>query len=485
MLRLALHWQILIGMVVGAAIGIGLNHRFSERVVDLDQAGLPRGVVSFHARDSVNRIELSWRPADGEERKWVIDPSRAERGSLASLSALAAKDARAAALFQQYGRSPARQVGDVAQRLGNLFLRMLQMVAVPLIVSSLITGVTGLGHVSRLGKMFARTLIYYLATSMLAILSGIMLVRVLRPGLRGGLQVAEEAVLESTGSLSEVLFRQLETLIPSNPIAALAAPEFLSIISFSLAFAIFALTVGGKTLDVIKTFFEAVFEVMMSMTNAVIRLAPIGVLFLMVYVTATQGPDVFRSLFWYMLTVFLALALHAVVVLPLILHLVAGTNPWRYAQALSPALLTAFSSASSNGTLPLTMSCVEERAGISNRISSFVLPLGATINMDGTALYEAVAVMFIAELYQGYDLSLAQQVVVAFTALLASIGAAGIPHAGLVMMVIILQAVGLPIEMQGVILAVDRVLDMCRTSVNVWSDACGCAVVNRLEGEVS
>ncbi|MCA9224856.1 MAG: dicarboxylate/amino acid:cation symporter, partial [Planctomycetales bacterium] len=164
-----------------------------------------------------------------------------------------------------------------------------------------------------------------------------------------------------------------------------------------------------------------------------------------------------------------------------IVKFVAKRSPLEFARAMSPALLTAFSSASSNGTLPLTLTSVEQRAGVSNRVSSFVLPLGATINMDGTALYEAVAVLFIGQLYRGEMLPLSQQIVVALTALLASVGAAGIPHAGLVMMVIILQAVGLPVEMQGIILAVDRVLDMCRTSVNVWSDSCGCAVVARFE----
>jgi Na+/H+-dicarboxylate symporter len=158
---------------------------------------------------------------------------------------------------------------------------------------------------------------------------------------------------------------------------------------------------------------------------------------------------------------------------------VARREPLEFVKAMSPALLTAFSSASSNGTLPLTLASVEERAGVSNRVSSFVLPLGATINMDGTALYEAVAVLFIAQLYHGVSLPIGQQIIVASTALLASIGAAGIPHAGLVMMVIILQAVKLPVEMQGIIIAVDRVLDMCRTVVNVWSDSCGCAVISR------
>ena len=355
------------------------------------------------------------------------------------------------------------------------------MVAVPLIVTSLVTGVMGLGGVSRLGEMFLRTMSYYLLTSLLAIATGIFMVRALRPGLRGNLVLPAADATVANGGLGELLFQQVETLIPTNPVAALAEPNFLSIISFSLAFAIFALRVGGETADRLRRLFESLFAIMMAMTSAIIRLAPIGVCFLMIYATATQGVQVFQALFWYLLTAILALAMHAMVTLPLILHFVARVSPWRYAQAMAPALLTAFSSASSNGTLPLTLACTEKRAGIDNRVCSFVLPLGATINMDGTALYEAVAVLFIAQLYYGADLALTQQIVVAMTALLASIGAAGIPHAGLVMMVIILQAVGLPVEMQGIILAVDRVLDMCRTSVNVWSDACGCAVVNRFE----
>ena len=278
-----------------------------------------------------------------------------------------------------------------------------------------------------------------------------------------------------------MLYEQVLKLIPDNPIAALADASFLSVISFTLAFSIFATLVGGKALETLRSLAESAMLVMMAMTMAIIQLAPLGVLFLMVYVTATQGPAVFASLAWYMLTVLSALAIHSLLVLPLILKLVARRKPLEYAKAMSPALLTAFSSASSNGTLPLTMANAEQRGGISNRVASFVLPLGATINMDGTALYEAVAVLFIAQLYYGFNLALSQQIIVALTALLASIGAAGIPHAGLVMMVIILQAVNLPLDMQGVILAVDRVLDMCRTSVNVWSDACGCAVVSRFQ----
>jgi Na+/H+-dicarboxylate symporter len=363
---------------------------------------------------------------------------------------------------------------------------MLKMVAIPLIVTSLVTGVVGLGQADRLGRMFGRTLVYYVATSMLAIVTGLVMVNLIRPGSGHAAAVEAAAPLAASRaegkSLGAVLFEQLETMIPPNPFAALAEGNFLSIIAFSILFGVFAILVGGKTAKLIAEFAEASFEVMMRMTMAVIQLAPFGVLFLMLSATASQGAAVFASLGLYMAAVACALAFHAIITLPAIVKFVARRDPWEFARAMSPALLTAFSSASSNGTLPLTMTCAEERAGVSNRVTSFVLPLGATVNMDGTALYEAVAVLFIAQ-YSGIDLSLAQQVIVAFTALLASVGAAGIPHAGLVMMVIILQAVGLPTESQGLIIAVDRVLDMARTSVNVWSDACGCAVVGRFEAE--
>jgi Na+/H+-dicarboxylate symporter len=282
--------------------------------------------------------------------------------------------------------------------------------------------------------------------------------------------------------LAVVLFEQLQNMIPPNPFEAVATGNFLSIIAFSLAFGVCTILVGGATAQRINALVDAAFQVMMKLTMLIIRIAPLGVFFLMLSATASQGAGVFSTLGWYILAVACALALHAVVVLPVILHFVAKRSPIQFAQAMSPALLTAFSSASSNGTLPLTLTCVEQRAHISNRVGSFVLPLGATINMDGTALYEVVAVLFIAQ-FSGVDLPLSQQIVVAFTALLASIGAAGIPHAGLVMMVIILQAVGLPTESQGLIIAVDRVLDMCRTAVNVWSDSCGCAVVSRFESQ--
>ncbi|MCA9041973.1 MAG: dicarboxylate/amino acid:cation symporter, partial [Planctomycetaceae bacterium] len=368
-----------------------------------------------------------------------------------------------------------------AKAFGDIFLSLLKMVTIPLIVTSLISGVTGLGSSSHFGRMFGKTLLYYFCTSVLAITTGILMVNLIRPGVGAILPGGGEVVAGENESLSGVFLGLIDKLIPTNIVEALANADFLSIIFFSILFGIFTIYVGGKTAEFLTQLANAGFEVMMKMTMGIIHIAPLGVLAFMYYATATQGLEIFKTLSWYMLAVFLALVCHAVIVLPLILKFFAKTSPALFAKAMSPALMTAFSTASSNATLPLTITCVEERGKVSNKVSSFVLPLGATINMDGTALYEAVAVLFIAQATPGIDLTLADQVLVAITALLASVGAAGIPHAGLVMMAIVLQAVGLPLEAQGIIIAVDRVLDMCRTTVNVWSDACGCAVIDRYE----
>ena len=383
-----------------------------------------------------------------------------------------------------------RTIAAYGKGIGDLFLQLLKMIVAPLILTSLITGVTGAGNLKGLGRMGGRTLAYYLSTSMIAIITGMLVFNVIQPGknsnlekLQEGAEVVSFSVGAADQTLGQTMWKQLFNLIPSNPFAALADPgntSILGVIFFALLFGGFITVVGGEAGELLTKFFSGAFEVMMRMTMFIIRLAPIGVLGFMLYASAGKGLAVFAALGWYVLTVAIGLTIHAFITLPLLLRLIGRQSPWEYFQSMSPALLTAFSTASSNGTLPLTMTCVEERAGISNRISSFVLPLGATINMDGTALYEAVAVLFIAQV-TGHDLGLSQQIIVAITALLASIGAAGIPHAGTVMMVVVLSAVNLPIDYVGLILAVDRVLDMYRTSVNVWSDSTACAVVARFE----
>ncbi|HEX9652423.1 MAG TPA: dicarboxylate/amino acid:cation symporter [bacterium] len=366
--------------------------------------------------------------------------------------------------------------------LGDIFLRGLRMIIVPLIVSSIISGVTSIGTAENLGRLGLKTGIYYIATSLLAIFTGLLMVNFVRPG--AGAPIVLEKTPEELTANVEKLGDTLMGIIPTNPLAAMMQGDMLPTIFFSLIFGFFITRTPEPYRQQLTDFFQGVFEVMMRLTHFIIRFTPVGVFALMAKIIAQTGLEVFGPLAAYMFTVISALAIHALVTLPVLLFFIGGINPLAHAQALSAALMTAFSTSSSSATLPLTMDAVENNSGVSNKVTSFVLPLGATINMDGTALYECVAAMFIAQVY-GIELSIGQQFIVVLTALLASIGAAGIPMAGLVMMTIVLRAVGLPLEGVGLILAVDRILDMMRTTVNVWSDSCGATLIARTEGETT
>ena len=375
--------------------------------------------------------------------------------------------------------------------LGTLFLRALKMVIVPLLAGSIITGVSAIGSARSLGRLFGKTFGWYVTTSLLAILTGLLLVNVLQPGLQDGEPVGPRLGLQATeqelsaelsgrgaGDLVGIVLR----MVPENPISAAASGQMLPLIFFCLLYGIALALLPERLRAAQVPFWETLFAVMMRITGWVIRLAPVGIFGLMARIVAASGFDAFVPLAKYGLTVLLALSIHAVVTLPLLLRLLGRLPAHRHARIMSPALLTAFSTRSSSATLPLTLRRVEHGAGVSNRISSFVLPLGATVNMDGTALYECVAALFIAQAY-GVSLGPISQAIIVLTALLASIGAAGIPAAGLVMISIVLEAVGLPLEGVALILAIDPLLDMCRTSVNVWSDSCGAVVIAHSEDE--
>lgn len=523
--RMPLHYQILIAMVVGTMVGLAVNpgeQLLPDATLTVERTA-EGGVVLTETesdgraglKDSFATVEKFGQRFKTAEEELLPDPSAAKTFSVTdrrlhiaeetdlitlrytrqyqghrivnslkvkSSEELGQKYPQFAAGYKKYQQTVSRKVTIAAKAVGDVFLRLLRMITIPLIVTSLVIGVAGLGSTERIGSMFGKTLLYYFVTSAIAISVGIMLVNIIRPGIGAELPGGGEGgITGENQSLPGVFMGLLNSMIPPNPVEALANGDFLAVITFSILIGLFIIKVGGKSAQTLTDFFQAGFDVIMELTMFIIRLAPIGVFAFILYATASQGLEVFKTFAWYMLTVFLGLVIHSCVVLPLIVYFIGKRSPWKHAKDLSPALMTAFSTASSNGTLPLTMTCVEERAGISNRISSFVLPLGATINMDGTALYEAVAVLFIAQAYNGFVMPVEQQFIVAITALLASVGAAGIPSAGLVMMAIVLQAVGLPLDAQGLIIAVDRVLDMARTTVNVWSDACGCAVLARFE----
>lgn len=367
--------------------------------------------------------------------------------------------------------------------MGDIFLRSLKMVIIPLIFSSIASGVTSIGSGKSLGRIGLKTITYYLSTSFLAIATGLLLVNLIRPGVGVHLGFTEEASLlpATEGKLSDIFLR----IVPENILDAMARGEVLPVIFFAIITGFFITRVDDRYREHLTTFFEGLFEVMMKITMFVVRFTPLGILGIVsreVSRNADKLGDIAGSMAIYMMTVFLGLLLHSLITLPLIVRLVGRANPLKHFRNMATPLLTAFSTASSSATLPLSMEAVEHKSGVSNKITSFTLPLGATINMDGTALYECVAVMFISQVY-GMELSFAQQMIVVITALLASIGAAGIPMAGLVMMTVVMTAVNLPLEGIGLILAVDMILDMSRTTVNVWSDTCGAVTIARSEGE--
>ncbi|MDX9856958.1 MAG: dicarboxylate/amino acid:cation symporter [candidate division Zixibacteria bacterium] len=361
--------------------------------------------------------------------------------------------------------------------LGTIFLNALKMIVVPLIVASMIVGVTSLGDVRKLGRTAGYTFLYYLSTTALAVITGLILVNLLQPGVgveQLGTDVSEIVAKGQGKTLLDVLV----SLIPSNIVKAAADGDILPLIFFSLLFGAVLSSLGEKGKPVIE-FFESLNLAIMKMVTLIIWFAPIGVLAIIGEIVARERgsvADLLSRLGMYVLTVLLGLMIHGAITLPLLLRVFAKRNALSYGANIGQALATAFTTASSSATLPLTMEQVVDRNKVDSRAASFVLPLGATINMDGTAMYEAVAALFIAQVY-GVDLTIGQQVVIFFTATLASIGAAGIPHAGTVMMVFVLSAVDLPLEGIGFIWAIDWFLDRCRTTVNVWGDAVGAAIV--------
>jgi len=368
--------------------------------------------------------------------------------------------------------------------IGEMFLDTLKMLVIPLIVSSMIVGITGLGDIRKVGKAGTITLVYFLSTSGIAVIAGIIVVNIMQPGL--GVELTTDIPEKVAGKESIGITDILESFVTPNLFESMAKMEILPIIMFSLVFGGVLTTLGEKGKLVISVF-DGINIAIMKIVHLVMYFAPLGVFALVSSkLGAAGGGDLFLAellkIGKFAVTVILGLMIHALITLPAILYFVAKQNPLTYFKNMSAALTTALSTARSAATLPVTIECVEEENKISRRTTLFVIPLGATVNMNGTALYESIAAIFIAQMV-GIHLGLGDQVLIFLTATLAAIGAAGIPEAGLVTMVIVLQAVGLPLEGIGMLLSIDWFLDRLRTSVNVWGDSIGAAVVDRLEGK--
>ena len=467
--RWPLHWQILLGLVIGALIGYGIGASAIAEVGP-DVASEQRGIE-------------------------------------------AAKIAKTSAAYLFF------------DLIGDLFIQGLKLIIVPLVVSSIVLAVANLGRKAGeasggFGRLTLKTLIYYGTTSVLSVLIGLIIVNVFAPGLTTDNAGNTVGILEgqdlsafaddqsavdgkTAGKQATDFLDVFREMVPPNVIAAASQGKLLGLIVVSLLIGFFLSKADNEPARLIKTFTQGVYDLTLAITELVLKLAPIGIIGL---IAATLGeqyaklvPDGRLAVFVTGLTTFagaalLALAFHFLVTMPLILIFVARVNPIRHYKAMAPALLTAFSTASSSATLPLTIDCVEKRAGVSNKTSSFVLPLGATVNMDGTALYECVAAIFICQAF-GIELSFAQQFLIVVTAVLTSIGVAGVPSASLVAIVVILTAVqdALPVGSlpdgvllvsgMGLLFVFDRPLDMCRTAVNIFSDSVGAVTIAKTEGE--
>jgi len=380
---------------------------------------------------------------------------------------------------------------SVYEFVGQLFLNALKMLIVPLIASSIALGVAGLGNTDSLGSMGFKTALVYVLTSTTAIVTGLIIVNLVQPGMADGQPVGD--MLALTGNADEIQTRlagrglgeipqMLLRAVPQNILAAAAANEMLALIFFSAVFGYFMSQIEHELAETMYRFTSAVFETMLLVTHWVMNFAPYGVFGLVAAVVAKTGFDAAGPLVTFSAAVLAALIIHMFLSLPLFVRVIARRSPVKLFKTVAPALLTAFSTSSSSATLPVTMDNLETRAGVPNKYTSFVLPLGATVNMDGTALYECMAAIFIAQAY-GLDLSFTTQFLIVTIALITSIGVAAVPSASLVAIAIILTAIGLPVEAIGVLLVFDRILDMSRTASNVFGDACATVIGSRLQGE--
>lgn len=375
--------------------------------------------------------------------------------------------------------------------VGTLFINALKMLIVPLVVSAMINSIGSIGSARGFGRLSLHTVLFYAITTVAAVFIGVLLINIINPGLSSGQPVGAQLGLDARaaqvaqnieGGVGESLTHVLLGVVPENIVEAARNADMLALIFFSLLFGYFMTQLEGAPGETLKAFWEGVFDVMMRMTMWVMRFAPLGVFGLVAAVVADTGLSGLKPMLVFAATVLAGLAFHMFVTLPSMLFFIARVNPWRYFKAVSPALLTAFSTASSNGTLPINIACLENNVGVSKKVTNFVLPLGATVNMDGTALYECVGALFLIQAY-GIDLTFGTQFVVAAMALLTAVGVAGVPAASLVAIAVIITSVGLPAEAIGVLFVTDRLLDMCRTSVNVMGDGAAATMVARLEDE--
>ncbi|MBZ0198677.1 MAG: dicarboxylate/amino acid:cation symporter, partial [Ignavibacteriaceae bacterium] len=488
-----IHNQILIALILGAIFGAFFNvNKFSLVFSVKDEADSKTILVNnwksiafiINKTDIVDTVEFAsdsqleiisfaaqLKKDNSEYFCQVINPN----GSLTEIKNINSVDRE-------------KSIAEYIKWIGDIFIRLLNMIAIPLVLASLIVGAASLGDIKKFARIGGKTLAFYLTTTAIAITIGLVAANLIKPGERMGAESKARLMSAYSGESAKRIgtatdynpLNELVNLVPKNPFSAIATSEMLQIVFFAVMVGLVLGTLkDGKAEPVIK-FFDGLSSAMIKMVELIMLMAPLGVFALIAATVSQFGFDILQTLIWYSLTVVLGLSIHTLVSYPLLLKSFSKMKVSFFFKGIRPAQVIGFTTSSSAATLPVNMECCQDNLGVPKSITSFVLPLGATINMDGTALYQGVAAVFIAQVF-GIELNMMQQLTIVLTATLASIGTAPVPGVGLIMLVIILRAVGIPEEGVALILGVDRILDMCRTITNITGDATAAVIVANSE----
>lgn len=486
--KLKLHNQIFIALVLGTIFGSVFHVNKNELKLTFYEKNITRSVEikrwsefiflytdskTFYTNDQWKIIQKFKSLSDDDKRLLTLIIDGKEYYNIKSIEKI-------------------KTISSFFKPIGDIFIRLLNMIAIPLVLASLIVGVASLGNIKRLARIGTKTISLYLITTSIAISIGLVLANIIQPGKQMSQQTKTELLNAYEGDVAQKisseldldLVQQLINIVPKNPFKAMADSEMLQIVFFAVLFGVALTFINKDKSTTIIAFFDSISDTMIKLVDIVMLIAPLAVFALISFVVGEFGFEIVQTLLWYALTVLLGFLLHMVFIYGGMIKIFTPVKLKSFFSALRPAQAVAFSTSSSAATLPVTMECCNENLGISKSITSFTLPLGATINMDGTALYQGVAAVFIAQVY-GIELSLAQQLTIVLTATLASIGTAPVPGVGVIMLLIVLKSVGIPEEGIALILGIDRILDMCRTIPNITGDAAVSTVVAYSEKEIN
>jgi proton glutamate symport protein len=496
---LKLHNKILLALVLGALFGALFNISKHKLAITYVDAQSQKQTVEVERWESIRFVDLTTgeeKASFGSEDQLMVLPyfnklGRAEKQTLALDVTLRAADGSLSTERFQNVRAveKVKTIAVLIKPVGTLFIRLLMFVAIPLVLSSLIVGASSLGDLKTVGTIGVKTVVFYLITIVSAITLGLFYVNTIQPGTRLSDEAKEKLMVEFQANIQDKIQQEtdvdlidmLVNIVATNPVKALANGEMLQIVFFALMVGVSLTMIPREKSAPVIGFFDGVSELMIQMVHLIMRIAPYGVFALISATVGEFGFDILGTLAWYAGTLVIALLTQQFLTLGLLVKVFSGMNPIRFFRGLRDVMLIAFSSSSSAASLPVNMEACEKNLGVPKKITSFVLPLGATINMDGTSMYQAVAAVFIAQVY-GLELNLTAQLTILLTAVLASIGTAPVPGVGIIMLIIVLRSVHIPEEGIALILGIDRILDMCRTVVNVTGDAAVTVIIAKQEG---